>query len=140
MAALKKKVGTNVKVLEDQIASLNATIDEWRGKHQAMTEEYLAARKTISERDATIAKMEDSISQLESDLQFATRTKDRYLKNNHQMASTAQSILARYDDDGVFADTLLRAEPFTQLKKVELEKLIQEYLDNIDNQVIRDQN
>ena len=76
---------------------------------------------------------------LESDLQFATRTKDRYLKNNHTMAATAQSILARYDENGVFADTILRTEPFTQLKKVELEKLIQEYLDKIDDTTIRDQ-
>lgn len=139
IAALKKKTGSNVKALETRIAELNKIIDEWEGKYKALTNDLRNARKTIDERDATIAKMEDNISLLESDLQFATRTKDRYLKNNHQMASAAQSILARYDEDGVFADTLLRVEPFTQIKQVELEKLIQEYLDEIDDNMIREQ-
>ena len=138
MAALRKKVGANVKDLEDRIESLNTTIEEWEKKYEDRTKEFHAARQTISERDATIAKMEENIGELKSSLQFATSTKDRYLKNNRQMAATAKSILARYDEDGVFAEKLLRAEPFTQLKKVELEKLIQKYLDEVDDQVIRE--
>lgn len=138
MAALRKKVGANVNDLEKRIDSLNATVDEWKKKYESLAEKYLAAKNTIAERDATIAKMEENIAELKSNLQFATSTKDRYLKHNRQMAATAKSILARYDEDGVFAKTILDAEPFTQLKKVELEKTIQEYLDEIDDNVIRD--
>jgi hypothetical protein len=54
------------------------------------------------------------------------------------MAVTAQSILARYDEKGVFANTILNVEPFTQIKKVELEQLIQDYMDSIDDHTIRD--
>ena len=119
MAAQEKKVGTNVKTLEVRIDDLNTKINEWKEKYNALSEDNRKARKTIAERDATIAKMGDNISQVESDLQFATRTRDRYLEHNHQMAATAQSILARYDENGVFADTILHVEPFTPNKKGE---------------------
>ena len=138
IAAMQKKGGGMVKALEARLAEKEGVLAQWKAKYAELSEAFQQAKKIIGERDAAIAKMEENTRQLESELQFTTRTRDRYLANNKEMAATAQSILARYDEDGVFAKTLLDVEPFTQIKKVELEQLIQDYLDSIDNQTIRD--
>ena len=138
LKAAKNQVGEDVKDLKNRIADLEKTVAQWKSKFGDLTKKYRMAKKTIAERDNTIATLKDNISELESELQFAHRTRDRYLEHNRQMAATAQSILARYDKKGVFSESILNVEPFTQIKKVELEKLIQEYLDRIDDQVIRE--
>lgn len=139
MAALEKKNAGKIRALEGRLAKKDEAIAQWKESHAKLTDAHRQARATISERDAAIAAMTENTRQLESDLQFATRTRDRYLDENRQMAATAQSILVRYDEDGVFANTILHTEPFTQIKKVELEQLIQGYLDNIDDHTLRDE-
>lgn len=138
IAAMENKDDAKVKALEARLAEKEGVLAQWKEKYGELSQAFQQARKIIGERDAAIAQMEENTRRLESELQFATRTRDRYLANNKEMAATAQSILARYDEDGVFAKTLLDVEPFTQIKKVELEQLIQDYLDSIDNQTIRD--
>ncbi len=138
LKAAKSEVKEEAKALEARIDDLKRTIGNWKKKHGELTEEYLQARKTIAERDDTIITLNDNVAELTSELQFSQRTRERYLKHNQKMAATAQSILARYDEDGAFSKSLLSVEPFTQIKKVELEKIVQEYLDQIDEQVIRD--
>jgi chromosome segregation ATPase len=126
------------KTLEARIVARDEAIDKWKESHAGLTDKLREAKKTIREREASIAKLEETNQELESELQFATRTRDRYLNENKEMASTAKSILVRYDEKGVFSETIMPVEPFTQIKKVELEKLIQAYLDDIDNHTIRD--
>lgn len=139
MATIEKKVGAKVIALETRIKEKDDAIEKWREKLDALTESYRQAQKTVKQRDRKIADMEEDLRQLQSDLQFASRTRDRYHSENQKMANTAKSILARYDEKGVFATSILKVEPFTQIKKVELEKLIQAYLDKIDDQTIRDE-
>lgn len=138
LAAMERKGGGKVKALEARLAEKDSVIAQWKEKYAELSKAFQLAKKTIGERDATIAKMEENTRELESELQFATRTRDRYLVNNKEMAATAQSILARYDEDGIIAKTIMQVEPFTKIKQVELEQLIQEYVDQIDDQVIRD--
>jgi len=138
LRAEKNQAGEDVRVLEARVVDLENTIARWKEKYGELSKAHRQARTTITNRDAAIEAMEENTQQLESELQFAHRTRDRYLEHNRQMAATAQSILARYDEDGVFADSILKVEPFTQIRKVELEKLIQTYLDRVDDQVIRE--
>ena len=138
MQALEKKAEAKNKVLEERIAARDKAIEKWKESHEKLTEKVREYRATINEREATIAKLEEDARELESELQFATRTRDRYLAENQKMAATSKSILVRYDEKGIFADTIMQVEPFTQIKKVELEKIIQAYLDEIDDNTIRD--
>jgi chromosome segregation ATPase len=138
IVSMEKKIAAGVKALEDRIAAKDNAIAQWKEKYAQLSAAFGQAKGIIGERDATIAQMEENTRQLESELQFVTRTRDRYRTDNKEMAVTAQSILARYDEEGVFAKTLLHVEPFTQIKKVELEQLIQDYLDSIDDHTIRD--
>lgn len=138
MQSLEEKAEAKNKVLEERIAARDRAIEKWKESHEKLTARIREARATIGERDATIAKLEEDMQGLESELQFASRTRDRYLAENKELAETSKSILVRYDEKGIFADTIIPVEPFTQIKKVELEKLIQSYLDDIDDHTIRD--
>jgi len=138
MQSLEEKAEAKNKVLEERIAARDRAIEKWKESHEKLTTKIREARATIGERDATIAKLEEDMQELESELQFASRTRDRYLAENRELAETSKSILVRYDEKGIFADTIIPVEPFTQIKKVELEKLIQSYLDDIDDHTIRD--
>jgi chromosome segregation ATPase len=138
MQALEKKAIEKTKVLEERITARDRALEKWKESHATLTEKLREARTTINKRDSAIAALEENKQELESELEFTKRTRDRYLTENKEMAETSKSILARYDEKGIFSETIMPVEPFTQIKKVELEKLIQAYLDNIDNKTIRD--
>jgi DNA repair exonuclease SbcCD ATPase subunit len=138
MAAMQKKAEEKEKILTSRIIARDEAIEKWKESHARLTDKIRDARTTIKERESTIATLEENKQELESEVEFAKRTRDRYLSNNQEMAATAKSILARYDEKGVFADAIMNVEPFTQIKKVALEQLIQAYLDDIDDHVIRD--
>ena len=138
IADVEKKINGRITGLEAKIAERNDVINQWKVAHAKLTDTFKEAKRTIAQRDETIANMEAQAGELESQLDFTRRTRDRYLSENHKMADISKSILARYDEKGIFATALIHVEPFTQIQKVELEKLIQDYLDGIDDHVIRD--
>lgn len=138
IASMKGKDVAKVKALEARLAEKETILAQWKEKYDELSNAFNKAKTIIAEKNTAIDRLEANKQELESELDRTQRTRDRYFKHNHEMANIAQSILARYDEDGVFAKTILDVEPFTQIKKVELEKLIQEYLDQIDDKIIRD--
>lgn len=114
--------------------------DERLQKHKEQWEElvikYKDAQKTMKMRDTKIENLENEIQGLKADLQYANRTAQRYLEHNKKMAQTAKSILNR-DAEGIF-ESINKIEPFTELNKVELEHLIQSYLDDLDSHELRE--
>jgi chromosome segregation ATPase len=52
---------------------------------------------------------------------------------NAKLVQANRELLGRYEKKGFF-DTLLQREPLTQLKRVEIENIVQEYQDEIDRQ------
>ncbi|HUO44284.1 MAG TPA: hypothetical protein VMT94_05155 [Burkholderiales bacterium] len=52
--------------------------------------------------------------------------------NNLKLRNLAHEILDRYQNKGVF-EGLLQREPFTQIKSVEIENLVQDYGEKIDD-------
>jgi chromosome segregation ATPase len=138
LKASKSEVNEDVKLLEARIMELETNLEAWEKKYNGMSAKYRGAKKTIAKRDSTISSMKGTIGELQAELEYSRRTQQRYLSNNQEMAAISQSILARYDEKSVIAKDIIKAEPFTQIKKVELEKLIQAYLDQIDEKVIRE--
>ena len=138
IAAMDNKGEVKVRALEARLEEKQSIIEQWKEKYGALSNAFGEAKKIIADKNGAIDKLEANKQELESELQMTQRTRDRYFKHNREMADIAKSILARYDEDGVFAKTILSVEPFTQIKKVDLEKLIQTYLDKIDDQVIRE--
>jgi chromosome segregation ATPase len=136
--------GQSLKRCEDKYAKANGEIHRLRKAIEKWRETYAERTKMLKETMATLKKSEaendrrgEKIAALESDLERESRRNERYLGQNKKMAEISQSILANYDNQAAFK-SLLHVEPFTKLKQVELEKIIQDYLDELDATVIRD--
>jgi hypothetical protein len=56
----------------------------------------------------------------------------RCVKHNSRFSKLAEELIGAYENKG-FGSSLIQAEPFTQLKKVEIEKLVEKYRDQIDD-------
>lgn len=128
-------------------ARLKIEIEELNRKH--------AGVKKSS--DAALAKSRESIAALNTDMQQTMqnlrRTESEKNLLQETVAGQAQQIetceshnvkllqvnhdlLGQYQNKGLF-DAMLQREPLTQLKRVEIENIVQEYQDRIDQLAFR---
>lgn len=115
-------VDARVETLIQEKAKLETTMADLRKQHAAKMDELTAnIDKLTSEKSALNSKLRMTRSQL-----------GRAEKHNAKLCLIGQELLDAYEKKGVFG-TLAESEPLTQLKKVEMEKLIQEYRDKIDD-------
>lgn len=145
LAAMKNQKKASVGKIQQELETaraeaqrLRGAIEKWRVRHDELTGRLKTASEKIQQHEATIGTQSEEIAVLKSDYQREYSRGKRFLAHNQKMAAISESILARYDAKGIHS-VLIKAEPFTKLKKVELEKIIQNYLDDIDDEVIRDQ-
>ncbi|MEM5788061.1 MAG: hypothetical protein AAGU11_12145 [Syntrophobacteraceae bacterium] len=148
--ALQAEIGK----LQKEKSSLEAEAMEFEGKLRLAAEkmkelEEAAARAAvkvdyaaIEKRCAELARVqvdqvakrcESAIEQLNSQKQLveaalrsAKEDFDRCAGSNRELCSIAKDILNKYENKGFF-NKVMEKEPFTQLKKVEIEKLVQDY-------------
>ena len=78
-----------------------------------------------------IMKLETENGELTANIQEKTSGLKRCEEHNVRLSQLAEEVLNAYYEKGVGA-SLAQAEPFTKLKQVELEKIVQEYLGRID--------
>jgi chromosome segregation ATPase len=134
--ALKRCEAKTAKA-NGEIDRLKKAIEKWRESYAERTEMLKETMAKLKETGAENERRGEKIAELESDLEHENRRNERYLGQNKKMAEISQSILAKYDNKAVFR-SLQFVEPFTKLKQVELEKIIQDYLDELDATVIRE--
>ncbi len=140
LAAENKELKARVEVLTVQ----SATVEQKR----AQAETKAAAQKSKNqELTALLAKTETekkdlaqkqhqtlkALQEREKDLKALNGSYDRCAENNVRLYDIGQELVKQYQNKGLMR-TIVQNEPFTQVKKVELEKLVQEYLDRIDKQ------
>jgi hypothetical protein len=122
-------------------ARLNAELDDMKSKlsatkSAASAAAARAAAENAAQREAIVAadthakdvevKLQDTETRLtarEKDLSACTA-------DNRKLGTLSKELLGRYADKGVM-DAVLQREPLTQLKRVELENLVQQYDDRI---------
>ncbi len=90
---------------------------------QALTEAAAAAQQSQAERDKIKAAADGTLGML-----------DACVAKNAKLVALGNEILAHYDDSDFF-DSALAREPFTKLRRVELENLAQSYQDRVDDGV-----
>jgi chromosome segregation ATPase len=143
LANFERTKQKELKQWQDKLSSANGdierlkgAIEKWRQSFNERTEILKQTLAKLKKSEGKVERQSEELAELKSDLEREKSTNERYLKENKKMAEISQSILAKYDDKGVF-ESLKQVEPFTQLKQVELEKVIQQYLDELDGTVIR---
>jgi len=132
---------TKAEALEARISSLDKNIASLASRASSLDEKnrHLAERLAKGETERTALEEKErqtfrTLTEREKELKELTlesqRTYDRCAGQNARLYLIAEDLLHRYEKKGVMG-SLLEKEPFTQIKKVELEKLSEEYKDRI---------
>jgi chromosome segregation ATPase len=114
------------------VDKLKENIAQWKTRFEELREESI---NTLKERDEKNAALADENQKLTASLSQETQQHNRCRKNNAGLASLSRELAEKYEKKNAL-DSLSAKEPLTQFDKVELEKLIQEYLDKIDRQTL----
>lgn len=116
-AALEKKSGGQRK----QFAELTEKFQETDKNLQQMTQQYSEANKTLQQVQK---EKEQEQKRLSGDIQVCE-------KKNAGLYQISVELMDKYQSKGIFT-SLLQAEPFTQLERVKVQNLLQEYKDKAD--------
>jgi hypothetical protein len=114
---LEKRSGGQRK----QLAELTSRIEEAEKNLQEMTQLFLGASKTL---DQVQAENDQDRKQLDGQIRTCE-------KKNTDFYRLSLDLMEKYQSKGVVA-SLLQTEPFTQLEKVRIQNLMQEYRDKAD--------
>ena len=125
LATVEEKFSRKIEKYEKKLARLK----ENRDKYKAKLAETVAI---VKERNKMIRTLTAEKEELTINLQETTSSLKRCVKHNARLSQLAEELVNAYENKGI-GDSLLHAEPITQLEKVEVEKLVQEYRDRIDN-------
>lgn len=125
-AGLKSEVGELNRKLGALKKSSEASLARSRESNAALSEDR---RKTMQ----NLRQVEADKTQLQSTVVEQAQWIESCGAKNVKLVEVNRELLQRYKNKGVF-DAMLQREPLTQLKRVEIENIVQEYQDEIDRQ------
>ncbi len=129
---------TSLKELADAQTSLKAGC-------AALEKQYTEAAKAQVEEiasqfkkryEAAVEQMNEQKGVLEASLKGTKESLDQCRSNNQSLGAISKELLQKYENKGFF-QRAVENEPLTQFKKIELEKLVQEYSHKIDDQMVK---
>lgn len=127
----------DVEALKVSLTRVKEERDTLKTRYDDISEEIKVAGEMIKKKSGELSERDDVIKELQSRLAETLRKIDRAVDHNRKLSVMAEELLAEFDDRNVFT-SLMDKEPFTQQKRVRLERMIQEYLDRIDSDLISD--
>ncbi len=120
-AALEKKLNgqsKEISELSDKQLSEKQQLADCSDKYKLMEQQYSASSKDLQQ---TRMEAEQEKKKLDGEIQVCE-------KKNSELYQLSVKLMDKYQSKGVM-DALLQKEPFTQLEKVRMENLLQEYRD-----------
>lgn len=126
-------------------ARLNAELDEMKTRLSETKSSASAAatraasesanlRETVAATETRAKELAATLQDTETRLTSRLATRDKELSvctaDNQKLGALSKELLSRYADKGMW-DAMLVREPLTQIKRVELENLVQQYDDRI---------
>ena len=142
-AAEKKALSGRI----DSLSALNSSLQDKLGRAEAKAASEESAKgqlqarltKTDAERGACEQKQSQTfrvLQEREKELKSLVQNYDRCADNNVRLYHIGDELITKYKDKGMMG-TLLQKEPFTQVKKVQLEKLVEDYKERIDREKLK---
>lgn len=131
-------------------ARLNAELDEMKTRLSETKSSASAAaarsaavsesqRETIVATETRAKELEAKLQDTETRLTSRLAARDKELSvctaDNRKLGALSKELLSRYAGKGVW-DAMLVREPLTQIKRVELENLVQQYGDRITESLV----
>ncbi|NWF55222.1 MAG: hypothetical protein HXY45_10565 [Syntrophaceae bacterium] len=140
VASLEKKVGsleTNAASLEKKHSDLAARLSRTEAERNSLHQKLRETTEEVRARDQALKNAAADWQKSQGELKRMTQKYDRCAANNARLSALADELVKRYQGKGVM-DSIMEKEPLTQVKKVELEKLCQEYRYKIEDQRIKE--
>jgi chromosome segregation ATPase len=131
-----KELKTKTGLLETKVTTQTNALSVLEAKSGQLAERL---SKAESDRDAQEKKQRQTFQTLqdrEKELKQRNLKYDQCAENNARLYVIGEELIKKYKSKGVMT-AVLEKEPFIQIKKVELEELVQNYKDRIEDQKIR---
>jgi len=119
----------------DALTREHATLDQER---QALAEKLRVTREQLDQATAELARRQDALAARASEIATLTESGSRRAADlavcedkNAQLAGVAGELMAKYRDVG-FWDALSRKEPFTGIRRVQVENLLEDARDRVE--------
>ncbi len=133
-----------LKAGAEQLAASTASLEKKNAASEARAALLESKNGQLTERLARIEADRHALEQKqretfqtlqerEKELKALNRKYDQAAEHNARLLAIGDELIRKYESKGVMT-TLLAKEPFTQIKRVELEKLSKDYKEKIDQQ------
>ena len=129
-----------VNELEAGLAAIRTERDAIRAQQSDTTQRLAQERATLAQARAQQAVQQTQLVGQQTQLAALGTQKDALssqldaaVRNNLALHALGLELLSRYEGKGVL-ESLSAREPFLQIKRVELENLVQDYRDKLDRQ------
>jgi len=122
--------------LEKKSSSLETRAASLESRNAELTERL---NKVEADRAALDQKQKQTMATLqntEKALRNLDQKYDQCAEHNAKLYTIASEVIKKYENKGVMG-ALIEKEPFTQVKKVEMEKMVQDYKDRIDHEKMK---
>lgn len=123
--ALKNDMAVAANKAKKKEVKLKATLSKWKESHANVKEKWFSTRSDLHAAN-------NDITQLDEKLLTQTNNFDICYKNNGKLFDINKELLSYYEGKSA-VDSLLQKEPILQLKKVEVENLVQDYRYKIED-------
>ena len=141
-----------LKEQEQRVNEAQQNLDGFSRKNRRLVEDYAKEQAKAVDLEARLKKAESNLqqtrsalaevsaSQLKTERHLVTMTSEKMvlddtlticLGKNQQLYRLGRELINHVEKPEGFS-SLLRGEPFTQIKRVELENIFQDYRDNLD--------
>ncbi len=128
----EKKMTEMRNSYEEAIAGHKEHFDSLRTSYDNLKDE---SNRIIKEKNEQITLITNERASLDASLKQESFQNKRCREHNGRFAALTDELVKRYENKGVLS-SVGQLEPFTQLKKVEIEKICQEYRDKIDENTL----
>lgn len=132
---VESRLADKTKHLKERIEQLAARIDTIKASRDEVVAKYREKVAIIKENEEKIAQLSEDLQRTGFELKQTGRRLENCRGNNERLCLITEELVEKYKNKGVVG-TLMVTEPFTQLEKVEVEKLVQEYTSQIEKEKI----
>ncbi|MFH2067517.1 MAG: hypothetical protein ABIK15_20110 [Pseudomonadota bacterium] len=135
MQGVESKLAEKTKHLEEKIEQLLARVESIKASREEVTAKYREKVAMIKENEKKIAQLSEDFQRTNFEWKRTDRQLENCRENNERLCLITEELVEKYKNKGVVGSIMI-TEPFTQLQKVEVEKLVQEYTAKIEKEKI----
>lgn len=131
VAAITAQLEGKAKRCGRELSRLNRAHTVLKAEKRQLVQSLKETRGELETVENERANLEKQLMQTSSTLERTQRSHRRCGKHNLQLSIMVEELIRNYSEKG-FVESLAVAEPFTQLKQVEMERIVQEYTDRLE--------